>query len=332
MVELSPMSDTPSTKISVVIPALNEEGAIEETILAVKTMAAKAGIAAVEIVVINDGSTDKTGEIAERAGATVVHHLERLGYGRSLKDGIIAAAHDTIVITDADGTYPIDMIPTLLAEYDRGYHMVVGARRGEHYKESWLKMPLRKLLRFIVEFTAGQRVPDVNSGLRVFGKADILPFFGQLCNTFSFTTSMTLAFMMTGRFVKYISIDYHERIGTKKVKLLKDSLRTLQYIVQAALYYNPLKIFLLCCFGTMGFAAFCFAGAFLTKLTSLFFLGVGSVLITLLIFSLGLISDQLRQLLLQDTRQFSDQGLSFRGHIHRPEVAKRAVNSDRIGK
>lgn len=285
-------------KISVVIPALNEEGAIAKTIEEVRAVCNRSGITA-EVVVVNDGSDDATGEIAEKLGATTLHHLYRLGYGRSLKDGIAAAANDTIVIIDADGTYPIESIPLLLSEFERGYHMVVAKREGEHYRESTLKMPLRSLLRFIVEFTAGQRIPDVNSGLRVFSRRDIMPFFDQLCDTFSFTTSVTLAYLMTGRYLKYVPLNYHERIGTKKVRLFRDSLRTLQYIVQAALYYNPMKIFLLCCMGTIAFSIFCFGVALLTHLTSAFFLGVGSILVTLVIFSLGLISDQLRQLLIR---------------------------------
>ncbi len=290
-----------SSPITVVIPALNEQGAIVETIRQIRAVCLNSGIVA-EIVLVNDGSTDRTAELAESEGVKVLHHLYPLGYGRSLKDGIVAASNDTIVITDADGTYPIDMIPILLAEYSKGFHMVVGRREGEHYRESMLKMPLRSFLRLLVEFTAGQKIPDVNSGFRVFSRKEVLPFFDQLCDTFSFTTSVTLAYLLTGHFVGYVPLQYHARIGEKKVRLMKDSLRTLQYIVQGALYYNPIKIFLLCCISTLLFSAFCFVVAMLTHLTSAFLLGVGSILVTVVVFSLGLISDQLRQLMLRQRR------------------------------
>ncbi|MEZ4754607.1 MAG: glycosyltransferase family 2 protein [Bdellovibrionota bacterium] len=290
------MSDT---KITVVIPALNEENAIGETVTTLKKVLDKAGLAGSEILVVNDGSTDQTRQIAEKNGARVVSHIYNIGYGRSLKDGILAASNDTIVITDADGTYPLDRIPDLLKEYQKGFHMIVGKREGAHYRESLFKMPLRRILRFIVEFTAGSKIPDINSGLRVFSKKDITPYFEQLCNTFSFTTSVTLAYFMTGKFVGYIPIDYHQRVGSTKVKLFKDALRTLQYILQAVLYFNPIKLFMLLCGLTLTFSFLCLVAALITGLTIAYILGVGGILITLVIFSIGLVADQLRQLLIK---------------------------------
>src|SRR5262249_41839538 len=162
---------------------------------------------------------------------------------------------DTIVITDADGTYPIASMPQLIREYQRGFDMVVGARMGEHYRESFIKAPLRALLRAIVEFTAARRIPDINSGLRVFSRASVSRYFTHLCDTFSFTTSMTLAYMMNSRFVHYVPIEYHERSGQTNVRLLRDSMRTMQYIIEAATYFNPLKIFSLFAVICLGFAA-----------------------------------------------------------------------------
>ena len=284
--------------ISVVIPAHNEEGAIGSTIERLKEVLSRAGLRDSEVIVVNDGSTDGTGIIAKDLGVKVIEHLYKSGYGRALKSGILKARHDTIVICDSDGTYPIEAIPQLLTQYNLGYDMVVGRRMGRYYDESWLKRPLRWLLKFIVEFTAGQRIPDINSGFRVFSRSSVIPYFNQLCNTFSFTTSLTLAYLLTGRYISYIVIQYNQRVGEPKVRLFKDSLRTLQYIVQAVLYYNPLKIFLLSSMLTIVFAGMCFALALATKLTSAFFLGVGSLLVAIIVFSLGLLSDQLRQILI----------------------------------
>jgi glycosyltransferase involved in cell wall biosynthesis len=230
--------------ISVVVPAYNEQDAIAPTIEAIRAMLDGAGWRDGEIVVVDDGSTDATAARAEAAGAIVIRHPANAGYGRSLKDGIKAAKHDLIAITDADGTYPIDRIPGLVAKIRAGFDMAVGARQGEAYRESALKHPLRLLLKFLVEFTAGQSVPDPNSGLRVFRRRDIVAHFPALSQGFSFTTSATLAYMSTGKFVVYEPIPYAKRVGTSKVRLLRDSLRTLQFIVQAILFHNPLKLFL----------------------------------------------------------------------------------------
>jgi len=280
--------------ISVVVPAFNEAGAIGDTVARIRTTL---GATDHEVVVVDDGCTDQTAQEAAAAGARVITHPHNLGYGAALKTGIRAAAFDTIVITDADGTYPINEIPRLLAEFRRGFNMTVGARTGDHYHESLLKSPLRYLLKWLVEFTTGRRIPDVNSGLRVFSRQEILPYLDHLCNTFSFTTSVTLAYMMTAKFVGYVPIAYNQRIGQTKVRLFRDSLRTLQYIVQAILYYNPLKMFLLISAALLVLAVFLMIVALQWKIMTAFFLGVGCLLMVIVVFSLGLLAELLSQIM-----------------------------------
>jgi glycosyltransferase involved in cell wall biosynthesis len=154
--------------LSVVIPALNESGAIVDTVERVGNALLQAGIAPYEIIVVDDGSSDGTGDLARAVGATVLRHPHNVGYGASLKDGIQAARYPAVAITDADGTYPIEELPAMFAVYREGFDMVVGARTGPHFHESVIKSPLRFILRGIVEWTAGRRIPDINSGLRIF--------------------------------------------------------------------------------------------------------------------------------------------------------------------
>lgn len=283
--------------ISIVIPALNEQDAIVSTVVTLRETLEKAGLLPYEIIVVDDGSSDNTGELAGNSGARVLRHPHNVGYGRSLKDGIKAAQYDTIVISDADGTYPIGDIPRLVAEYRQGFDMVVGARTGKHYRESLIKMPLRKLLKAIVEFTATRKIPDINSGLRVFGRRTAMKYFNHLCDTFSFTTSMTLAYMMNGLFVSYLPIDYMERSGRTKVRLFRDSVRTTQYIIEAATYYNPLKIFSLFSAICLLLAVASLVCALVFQLASLFALGIGAILLSLLILGLGLIAVLLKQIM-----------------------------------
>ena len=277
--------------ISVVVPAYNEAGAVGETIAAIRRALARVEH---EVIVVDDGSTDDTGGVALAGGAKVIRQPHNLGYGAALKAGIRVAAFDTIVITDADGTYPADMIPTLIGEYQKGFSMVVGARTGVH--ESFVKAPLRRLLKWLVEFTTGRRIPDVNSGLRVFSGREITPYFDSLCDTFSFTTSVTLAYMMTAKFVRYVPIAYNSRVGETKVRLVRDSLRTLQYIVQAILYYNPLKLFLLICAGLAVVGVVSFIVAWRGSGPA-YYAGVSSLLLIVPTFCLGLVADLLKQIL-----------------------------------
>jgi glycosyltransferase involved in cell wall biosynthesis len=283
--------------VSVVIPAMNEETAVTPTIQEIQH--ALSGME-YEIIVVDDGSQDATAELAQKAGARVVRHPHNLGYGAALKSGIRQAKHDTIIITDADGTYPHDQIPALLTEYQRGFDMVVGRRSGKYYSESILKAPLRLLLKFLVEYTTGRKVPDVNSGLRIFSREKVLPYFNHLSNSFSFTTSLTLAYSMNSLFVSYVPIPYHPRVGKTKVHLLRDSLRTLQYIVEAITYYNPLKIFLLISVLIIAVALVSLVLALLLKLSSFLYIGIGGILMSIQVFCLGLLAVLLRQIIIKE--------------------------------
>lgn len=282
--------------ISIVIPAYNEQNAIGRSIDDVRKVSADHGLGC-EIVVVDDGSSDGTAEAAADCGVTVVRHPHNLGYGRALKSGINAASHDTIAIIDADGTYPVTDLPKLLDVYARGFDMVVGARSGAVLKDSIFKSALRRILTFLVEFTAGRDIPDINSGLRVFDKRTIQPYFPQLCDTFSFTTSMTLAYMMTARFVTYVPIGYGTRVGETKVRLFRDALRTLQYIVQSIVYFNPTKIFLLLSAGCLVLAVVCAAASLAISTSTAAIVGFIGVVGALGLFGLGLVADLLRQIM-----------------------------------
>jgi polyisoprenyl-phosphate glycosyltransferase len=283
--------------ISVVIPALNEESAIGATVTNVSQVLVAASLVPFEIVVVDDGSSDKTGKEAVRAGARVVRHPHNVGYGRSLKDGIQAATYDMIVICDADGTYPASAIPELVRLYQDGFDMVVGERHGPHHQQSVMKSSLRVLLRLLVEWTAGRRIPDINSGMRVFSRAAAMKYFPHLCETFSFTTSMTLAYMMTHRFVTYRRIEYYERIGQSKVRLFKDSLRTLQYVVEAIVYYNPLKIFLLAALICLVAAALMFVISLSFGIVTGVMLAVGTTMVAVVMMGLGMLAVLLKQIM-----------------------------------
>lgn len=285
-----------ATNVSIIIPAYNEGDSIAETVDRVTAIAKAAGLQA-EIVVVDDGSGDGTGPKARDGGATTLRHPHNVGYGRSLKDGISAAKNDTIVITDADGTYPIDTIPQLLERYGDGFDMVVAARTGRVYRGALPKQLLRWVLKVLVEFTAGRNVPDVNSGLRVFSRSTVMTYFAHLCDGFSFTTSMTLAYMMTGRFVTYFDVPYNERVGKTKVRMFPDTLRTMQFIVEAIVYYNPIKIFVLISFICAVVAIVSLTAGFALRNAGLEIVGAVLVLAAVLVFCLGLIAVLLKQIM-----------------------------------
>ena len=233
--------------VTVVVPAYNEGASLPGTVADLQkalTLWAKPS----EIIVVNDGSTDETASIAESAGARVISHPLNSGYGQSLLTGISAAKYDTIAIIDADGTYPAEKLGDLLARYSQGFHMVVAARQGRYYKGSFGKRILRILFRWLAEFTCGRSIPDINSGFRVFDKRPVLAWQGSLSTGFSFTTTITLLFMLNNLFVGYLPFAYNQRVGQSKVRLFRDSLRSLQIILTTIAQFNPLKLYLLLIF------------------------------------------------------------------------------------
>lgn len=283
--------------ISVIIPAYDEEKAIEKTILEIKKVLKENKLAKSEIIVVNDGSNDSTGEIASKCGVVVINNPTNMGYGFSLKRGIMEAKNETIVITDADLTYPFDTVPKMLEIKRQGYDLVVGARSGKNYKQSILKIILRRILKFLVESVSERKIKDINSGLRVFDKSLVLKYFPRLCNTFSFTTSQTLAYLMNNHFVTYVDIDYNKREGKSKVKLIRDSFISLKYILESCVYYNPFKIFSLlskiCIFlSIIGFIFSHFA-----NIHAGYILGIGGLLLSIVVFSFGLLAVMLRQIM-----------------------------------
>jgi glycosyltransferase involved in cell wall biosynthesis len=272
--------------VSIVIPAYNEQAAISATIDTVRNVFESHGVKT-EVIVVDDGSSDATADIAAGCGATVVRHPENLGYGAALKSGIRCAAHEWIAITDADGTYPADEFPRLL-EYVPTFDMVVGARTGKHYHGGLTKRLARFLFRWFSEFVTGRVIPDINSGMRIFRRDFVVSEWEYISSGFSFTTTLTLSMMLSSMFVKYVPIQYNVRVGKSHVRYWRDTLRSAQLIIQVGVWYNPIKIALLLCLSAA--AVSLIAGAVVCSLPWLaapaIILWVG-FLCCLLLFALG---------------------------------------------
>jgi glycosyltransferase involved in cell wall biosynthesis len=225
-----------ANSVSIIIPAYNEEKSIGKVIDDIRT--ALSGID-YELLVVDDGSTDKTGEIVKSKSITLLVHPENRGYGAAIKTGVTHAKSDWILILDADGTYPVNAIPELLKYIDQ-YDMIVGARKTIPLTRRLAKWVLAKLANYLAE----TKIPDLNSGMRICKKDLISKFWSILPNGFSFTTTITLSLLCNGYFVKYIPIDYHERIGQSKIKPVKHTWNFLVLILRTIIFFNPLRVFL----------------------------------------------------------------------------------------
>ena len=226
--------------ISVVIPVYNEEEAIgavlDELIEIVEDKA-------YEIIAVDDGSTDNTVKAVQEKPVTLIQHPRNIGYGAAIKTGIKNATNDVIVIIDGDGSYPVNAIPELLKEAEE-YDMVVGARVGKEVKIQLYRRPAKWFLSKLANYLADTKIPDLNSGMRIFRRKEVEKFYNILPNKFSFTTTITLAYHTTGLLVKYVPINYYKRAGKSKIRPFKDGFNFIMLILRTITYFNPLKVFL----------------------------------------------------------------------------------------
>lgn len=229
--------------VSIVIPVYNEEAAIGDDLDLIKRTMDATG-QPYEIIVVNDGSTDRTVEIvSSRPWVRVLHHEHNRGTGAARTTGIKAAQGDIIVMTDGDGTYPNQDIPKLLDYMERS-DMVIGARVKEAGTLKWLRTPAKWFIRRLASYLTGTRIPDLNSGLRAFKKDIAIRYLNILPTTHSWVSTITIAFLSDGHPVSFMPIDYYKRKGKSKFHPLKDTYNYLTLVVRSVMYFNPLKVFL----------------------------------------------------------------------------------------
>lgn len=281
-----------SAKVSVVIPAFNEEQIIGQVVRQVREVLEGEQFS-YEIIVVDDGSKDNTGEIADQAGAIVLSHPYNIGNGAAVKHGVRQATGDVIVFMDADGQHNPKDISRLL-EYIPQYEMVVGARTGDSDSElhrNWANWLYNMLASYII----GRTVEDLTSGFRAI-KANVVKNMLYLFpNGYSYPSTSTIALFRAGYSVKYMPIKAAARVGKSKIKLLRDGVGFLLILVRIGTFFVPLRIFL-------PIAILVFSPGFIYALYQLY---VGrpwtlpvviSITAGLLIFVLGLISEQIAML------------------------------------
>ena len=236
---MSPTERLAHSEVTVVIPAFNEASALAPQLQDLAGVMKRSGWA-FEIIVVDDGSTDGTAGVAASCGVQVLRLERNGGYGNALKTGIAAARYNWILITDADGTYPPAAIPGLL-ERASAADMVVGARVGSNVHAPLVRRPAKWLLRQYAGLVALQRIPDLNSGMRLMRKSSVKRFWDLLPSGFSFTTTITLAMLGSGLRVSYVKIDYLKRIGHSKIRP-SDFFRFGSLITKAAIRFRPARL------------------------------------------------------------------------------------------
>ena len=282
-------SSAERNSVSVIIPAYNEAGTIGAIVREIMTIYPD-----FEIIVVNDGSTDRTGEVAKDAGAIVYSHPHNIGNGAAVKSGIRIASGEILVFMDADGQHDPKEIEALLTHFPE-YDMVVGAR-GKGEQASWLRALANAIYNRFASYVAKFQIQDLTSGFRAI-KADIAGnLLYLLPNTYSYPTTLTLSVLRTGRNLKYVSVNTKaRRQGKSKIKIFRDGVRFFLIITKICALYSPLRVFLpvsIFLFVT-GLGYYLYTYATQTRFTNM-----SALLLTtsVIIFMIGLVSEQISQM------------------------------------
>jgi glycosyltransferase involved in cell wall biosynthesis len=286
------MSDVGS--FSLIIPARNEAAALRDLLSSLRRQHPK-----VEIIVVNDGSTDDTSVICREFDVLEIQHGYRMGNGAAIKTGARAACGDVLVFMDGDGQHDARDIPRLLDKLADGYDMVVGARASRSQAtigRSWANLFYNRL----ASWMTNHRIPDLTSGFRAVRAERFREFLHLLPNGFSYPTTITMAFFRAGYAVAYVPIETAKRIGESHIQPLQDGLRFLLIIFKIGTLYSPLKLF---CPVSAAFFLTGLGYYLYTYITANRFTNMSALMFTtaVLIFLIGLVSEQITQLIYQPT-------------------------------
>lgn len=277
--------------LTVVIPAFNERDGIARTVEQVRAALADEPYP-VELVVVDDGSTDGTADRAAATGVRVIRQYENRGYGAALKAGIAASASEFVAIIDADATYPPEALVKMM-DLARRADMVVGARPQGFKNVPLARRPAKWMLNKLASYLAKRSIPDVNSGLRVMRRSALLRFVPILPEGFSFTTTITLGMLCSNLRVIYHPIDYRPRIGSSKIRP-GHFLDFVILVLRTVVLFNPLRVFL-----PVGLGLFLVGVAKLIEdliKLNLSETAVMAFLASIIVWSLGLLGDMIGRL------------------------------------
>ncbi len=274
--------------VSVVIPTFNEERVIGDIIKKIKEL-----YPSFEIIVVDDGSSDHTAEVAQKSGAKTIIHPYNIGNGAAVKTGIRNASGEYIVLMDGDGQHAPEDIERLL-EQAPYFDLVIGARDASTHASigrRWANWCYNKLASYVGKFP----IKDLTSGFRVFKRKTVLKFLYLFPNTFSYPTTSTLAYLRSGLTIKYVPIKANKRIGKSKINIIKDGARFFLIILRIATFFSPLRVFLPISifFFILGLGYYGYSFYTMHRFTNMSALLLS---VSIMIFLMGLISEQITQI------------------------------------
>lgn len=276
-------------RVSVILPAKNEAEGLRRTLPGLRALLPEA-----ELIVVDDGSTDATAEVAAAHGARVLSSPYSMGNGAAIKRGARAAAGEFLVFMDADAQHDPADVPRLLAKLEAGFDMAVGAR-GVGGQASVGRGAANALYNRLASWMTGHRVADLTSGFRAARAERFREFLHLLPNGFSYPTTSTMAFFRSAYPVAYVPIEVARRVGKSHIRPLRDGARFLLIIFRIATLYSPLKLFAPIGAGFLSLGLAYYAWTFFTEHR---FTNMSALLLSasVIVFLIGLVSEQITAL------------------------------------
>lgn len=275
--------------LSIVIPAKNEADSLATLLPKIQKLYPDA-----ELIVVDDGSSDGTGDIARENGAVCIRHHFSLGNGAAIKSGARAAHGKTLIFLDGDGQHNPDDIGKLLSRKNEGFDMVIGARDNKS-QASFARLLANKAYNKFASLMTGRIIMDLTSGFRAVNARKFKRFLYLLPNGFSYPTTITMAFFRSGFQVDYVPITALPRAGNSNISILRDGIKFLIIIMKIGALFSPMRLFLpisMMLFLLGGFYygyTFYNTGRF-TNMSAVIFLS------SITIFLIGIVSEQVSSL------------------------------------
>ena len=279
-------------KLSIVIPAKNEQEGLATFLPTLRQLYPEA-----DVIVVDDGSTDRTVEVCKGAGVRVISHPYSKGNGAAIKTGARAARGEYIVFMDGDGQHDPADIERLLYRMEEGYDLVVGARSGLSSQANIARWSANNLYNRLAGWMVNREIPDLTSGFRCVKRSKFLDFLYLLPNGFSYPTTSTMAFFRAGYSVGFVPITVAPRVGSSHINIVRDGVRFFLIIFKIGTLYSPLKVYFPVAILISGLGIFNYLLSTMTTGTWRFSnMSTLLILAGTIVFLMGLLAEQLTNL------------------------------------
>ena len=310
------MDDYIPANITIVLPAFNEAAAVGDVITDLRT-----ALPDVTLLVVDDGSSDDTVGVAQRAGANVISHPHNRGYGGTWKTGLAEATTPFVMFYDADGQFTAQQAQTLIAQWQKNRPALISGARTKSSHVDAVRKPGKMVLGAFSRLLVGQRIPDLNCGLRIYRRSQLLSYAELLPNGFSASATSLILYIKQNFEIDFMPVQTRKRVGKSSVSIIKDGFNILLLITRLIALYDPIRLFLIPSFG-LAISGVIYSGIVIaTQGLGLPVFGAVALLAALILFFMGILCDQVSAIRIAQARTNAALARleAERGIIHEPE-------------